>query len=196
MLTPASVTPDPSPTQPAAASIELRALGFTIYDADGEAIASHEFADDPEPAIEALTEAFAADPVLSEVEADPELCSPEALRAAWGGVELDHGLDIEKLLPPGQKFGLFVGVDEVNGVSIASPAGFVPGGTVPAGSEPLAKTLEYEGITYSWFAYDVAVGEDLGPAAHNEFWGAAAYVVDDVIESLFSPRRFYDGEDC
>ena len=74
-------TPSEVPPPPPAASIELGALGFTIFDADGETIASHEFSGDPEPAIASITDAFGFEPLLSEVAPDPELCSPAVLRA-------------------------------------------------------------------------------------------------------------------
>ena len=85
--TASSEAPSPEPSiEPEAASVQISSVGIAILDENGAVMDEFEFFEDEvEPAVDALTEAFGAEPVSSEVDGGVH---PSLTEYAWGGFVL------------------------------------------------------------------------------------------------------------
>lgn len=117
----ASATPTPEPAaQPA--SIVISSAGFTILDANNQALGEFDyFEGDATAAIAALTTAFGSAPVESEFGSTnhPE---SNSIISSWAGFEL-RDRDADASYPDVPSFSVDVTTAEINGVSIRTTDG-------------------------------------------------------------------------
>ena len=175
------------------------ARGITVLDDEDGVIGELEYSESGATAVEFLTAAFEAPPVISHRESDFN-CVPAADLATWEGyLTLNYNVD-------GWTVGdqaTFVHVTapvSANGLALHTTSRFGVGDSVEAllASQPGvgADSAEYDGHAYDWVHYDVGEGTYLPNSDPNwgreAYWGALASGVDGVITGLHSPTTYVD----
>lgn len=157
----ATVTPEPTePTEPVAATILITTSLLLVNDAEGSTIAHFDYFGDPIAAIEAFTEFFGGDPVVTPFEGSNH--SWPGNYYTWDGFTIiDHvgGPGI----PFGEDFAVRTTAGTVRGIQVETVADVTIGSTsaavVAAGG--FGGSYEYDGTTYAWLELDhVTVDSD------------------------------------
>lgn len=177
---PDSPVPTETESEASPAVVVIGAQKLTIQSADGAILQELPFTDEPADAIDALSEVFDGDPVLSEVE--PAECVHAESTARWGeddGFVVGHGPDVP--LPTDLQFHVSAQSDSVGDVAIETPTGFSVGDSL---DELLASTPdatveagEFQGVLYERVHYEVI-------DTRTGQWGAYAWAEDDMIQGL------------
>lgn len=89
-----SATPTPEP-EAVAAEIIVSAVGFTLVDTAGETVFTHAWADEVDPAVEALTDAFQSEPTMSTRNGSGGHYADFDLYT-WGAFTLGDAVGLEK----------------------------------------------------------------------------------------------------
>ncbi|MFT4136816.1 hypothetical protein [Microbacterium sp.] len=187
-----TVTPTPTPTSdPAVAEIRMDRTGLALLAEDGTTVLQYAWADEGEPVVAALEEAFDGPPTISTNPGDGTHY-PDYTVYLWDGITFydEQNLDRPRAEYPLPSFAVFT-ADQSRGIRLTTASGVSVGTPV---ADVLAigpvKTLEWGNYGT---AYLIDVAEGVDPASPDPVGGAVAAVADPDDTTIVEVRYIYDG---
>ena len=182
--------PTPTPTPDASvAEIRLDDTGFVLLTEDGTAVFTYAWADEGEPAVAALEEAFDGPPTISTNPGDGGHY-PDYTVYLWDGFTFYDEQNLEKpraeyMLP---SFAVFT-ADQARGIRLTTSSGVAVG-------TPVADVLALAPRTVEWgnygTAYLIDVPEGVDPTVPGAVSGAVAAVSDATNTTIIEVRYFVE----
>ncbi len=195
----ATATPPASGTDPddeatnedaTASEIQLSAKGFAILDAEGQSLFDYEWEEKGDLAIDALTEVFGADPVVTVIEGDGTH-SPDYSVSTWDGVSFVDAVDLgqareDYVLPAYMEYT----AAQARGIALTTVAGVSVGdATSDVRALGPANSWYVDGLGGNYL-FDV---EDPDSAANGGAAGASLLAASDVGDvSIVTVRSTFD----
>jgi len=188
-------TPEPEP-EAAPAEIIVSGVGFTLVDTAGQTVFTHVWADEVEPAVEALTDAFQSEPTMSLRDSSDGGHYADFDLYTWGGFTLGDAVGLEQartdyFLPSLVE----VTEPEVAGITVLAASRVGVGSSVAAVDdiEPLVREPSMAG-TYVEYRVDPADPALVPPVSGGEttdMVGLRSDASDATITFLTAPVLSY-----